>query len=118
MDERDGIMDGPSATAAGVCKDFDVDNVPPPARGHTVVPGDSHCGRGGAGGEWAPGFEREGLSGDEGCGEKAGQEMTLFCEKGVTVVNIHGEASFQPLDEWRREKERFDALSRMDLCRR
>lgn len=118
---RDGTMGGPPATAAGTWDNFEVDDVSPPGApgtGCTISPGDSKSGRGGKEQDWAPGVGSEGLSGEEGFGGKTRQEMTSFREKGVAVVNIHGETSFQSLDDWRREKERFDALSKMNLCRR
>lgn len=45
-------------------------------------------------------------------------ERAYFSLKGVTYVNVHGEAHFQPLEEWRQEKERFDTLRRMKFVRR
>lgn len=67
-----------------------------------------------------PGFDRAGLGAKGGGGAGNGQdiEVACFCETGVTYVNLHGETSFQPLDEWHREKERFDILCRMDFFRR
>lgn len=47
-----------------------------------------------------------------------GVERVYFSLKGVTYVNVYGETNFQPLEEWRREKERFDTLRRMTFVRR
>eukprot|EP00903_Cladosiphon_okamuranus_P016193 g14943.t2 len=44
-------------------------------------------------------------------------ERAWFSLKGVTYVNVHGETHFQPLEEWRLEKERFDTLCRMKFVR-
>lgn len=72
--------------------------------------------------EQAPGFETAGVGvkGIAGKGEKfgSGVELASFCATGITYVNVHGNTSVQTLQEWRREKERFDAMWRMRLCRR
>lgn len=51
----------------------------------------------------------------EGAG---GLERAYFSLKGVTYINVHGDTNFQPLEEWRQEKERFDTLRRMSFVRR
>lgn len=45
-------------------------------------------------------------------------ERAYFSSKGVTFVNMHGETNFHGLEEWRREKDRFDTLCRMKFVRR
>jgi len=50
--------------------------------------------------------------------EEIDDERVYFSSKGVTLINIHGETSFHGLEEWRREKDRFDTLSRMKFVRR
>ncbi|CAB1111071.1 unnamed protein product [Ectocarpus sp. CCAP 1310/34] len=55
--------------------------------------------------------------------EKQGQddcrdiERAYICSDGVTYVNVHGETTFQSLNQWSKEKERFDTLSRMRFVR-
>ena len=49
---------------------------------------------------------------------ESGVEVAVFHGRGVVYLNIHGETSFQSLDEWRRDKERYDKLSQMAFCRR
>lgn len=63
----------------------------------------------------APADEPNGLG---AAGGEGGVERAYFSLKGVTYVNVHGETSFQPLEEWRQEKERFDTLRRMRFVRR
>lgn len=59
-----------------------------------------------------------------GVEEKQGQddcrdiERAYICSVGVTYVNVHGETTFQSLNQWSKEKERFDTLSRMRFVRR
>lgn len=71
---------------------------------------------------WAPGYEMEAIGVPRGGKRFAelevGIEVVSFCAAGVTQVNIHGETSSQSLEEWRLEKDRFDALQRMSFCRR
>lgn len=45
-------------------------------------------------------------------------ERAYFSLNGVTFVNVHGETSFQPLEEWHQEKQRFDTLRQMKFVRR
>lgn len=45
-------------------------------------------------------------------------ERAYICSDGVTYVNVHGETTFQPLNQWGLEKERFDTLCRMRFVRR
>lgn len=64
-----------------------------------------------------------GPNGDDRGNQELGQtqadvERAFFSLKGVTFVNVHGETSFQPLEEWRQEKERFDTLRRLTFVRR
>lgn len=72
--------------------------------------------------EWVSGFEGEGAGNStdvgEGDGHTGGMEMASFRARGVTYVNTYGETSFQLLEDWRRDKERFDVLSRKNFCRR
>lgn len=67
--------------------------------------------------EEAPGYERNSLPVE---GERRGRdvERAYFSLKGVTFVNVHGETSFQPLEEWRQEKKWFDHLGGMGVIRR
>lgn len=51
-------------------------------------------------------------------GGRAGVERAYVSLKGVAYVNVHGETSFQSLEEWRNEKERFDTLRRLTFVRR
>ncbi|CAM9191667.1 unnamed protein product [Ectocarpus sp. 4 AP-2014] len=44
-------------------------------------------------------------------------ERAYICSDGVTYVNVHGETTFQSLNQWSKEKERFDTLSRMRFVR-
>lgn len=67
--------------------------------------------------EQAPGYERKRF-GVEGERRKCDGERAYFSLQGVTFVNVHGETSFQPLEEWRQEKERFDQLHGMSFFRR
>lgn len=65
--------------------------------------------------------ERDGLGarGNDSVEEKMAQlEAVTFCAKGVTHVNCHGETSFLSLKDWCLEKQRFDAMSRMRICKR
>lgn len=67
--------------------------------------------------EEAPGYEINilGVGGERrGCDV----ERAYFSLKGVTFVNVHGETSFQPLEEWRQEKKWFDHLCGMSFVRR
>lgn len=68
----------------------------------------------------APGYEvhddeeeKEGTQGDVRDVERA-----YINVKGVTYISKYGETSFQPLDEWRQEKERLDAMRQMRFVRR
>lgn len=45
-------------------------------------------------------------------------ERAYICSDGVTYVNVHGETTFQSLNQWGQEKERFDTLCRMRFVRR
>lgn len=47
---------------------------------------------------------------------QTGVEVAAFRESGVVYVNVHGETSFQSLEDWSREKERYDKISQMTFC--
>lgn len=49
---------------------------------------------------------------------QTGVEVAAFRDSGVVYVNVHGETSFQSLEDWRREKERYGKISQMSFCRR
>lgn len=66
--------------------------------------------------EQAPGYEKK-CFGVEEERRECDVERAYFSLQGVTFVNVHGETSFQSLEEWRLEKERFDHLYGMSFVR-
>ncbi|CAM9710944.1 unnamed protein product [Scytosiphon promiscuus] len=67
----------------------------------------------------APGYEVDGdeVEQEERQGDGRDVERAYINVKGVTYINKYGETSFQPLDEWRQEKERLDAMRQMNFVR-
>lgn len=73
--------------------------------------------------ERVSGFEKErdglGARGNASVEERVAKlEAVTFCSTGVTYVNLHGETNFLSLKDWCLEKQRFDAMSRMRICKR
>lgn len=48
---------------------------------------------------------------------QTGVEVAAFHDSGVVYVNVHGETSFQSIEDWSREKERHGKISQMTFCR-